>query len=301
MALKNLPASILARLKNQSKEQKIAFQVCLQLFFQEEFLRRLSLSDYKENLILKGGMFIYTLTEFDSRPTRDMDFLVRKLSGDLQNIQVVMTEICNVKTENDFLIIEVLGTEQITLDKQYPGVRVKMRGRLNNIRVPFSVDIGIDGIIIPSPVLRTITTRLDGFKSPEIYTYSIESTISEKFDAIIKNMENNSRMKDYFDIYYLSGLFDFDGKILREAIKETVAHRNHNIDNDIFERIENFPNNSFIITQWKSFEPAKDADLSFKTVILELISFLKPVVLSLQDDEEFDLIWDSNVRQWGKQ
>ena len=124
MALKNLPASILARLKNQSKEQKIAFQVCLQLFFQEEFLRRLSLSDYKENLILKGGMFIYTLTEFDSRPTRDMDFLVRKLSGDLQNIQVVMTEICNVKTENDFLIIEVLGTEQITLDKRYPGVSI---------------------------------------------------------------------------------------------------------------------------------------------------------------------------------
>ena len=95
--------TILARLKNQSKEQNIAFQVCLQLFFQEEFLRRLSISDYKDNLILKGGMFIYTLTEFDSRPTRDMDFLVRKLSGDLQNIQKVMTEICNVKTENDFL------------------------------------------------------------------------------------------------------------------------------------------------------------------------------------------------------
>lgn len=246
-------------------------------------------------------MFIYTLTEFDSRPTRDMDFLVRKLSGDLQNIQKVMTEICNVKTENDFLIIEVLGTEQITLDKKYPGVKVKMRGRLNNIRVPFSVDIGIDDVIIPNPVLRTITTRLDGFKSPEIYTYSIESTISEKFDAIIKNMENNSRMKDYFDIYYLSGLFDFEGRILREAIKETLAHRNHSIDDDILERIEKFPKNPFIITQWKSFEPAKYADLSFEMVIRELISFLEPVVLSLQNEAEFDLKWYSNVRQWKKQ
>lgn len=79
MAVKNMASSVLARLRNQAKNEGIPFQMALQLFAQEEFLRRLSLSDYADNMILKGGMFIYTLTEFDSRPTRDIDFLIRNL------------------------------------------------------------------------------------------------------------------------------------------------------------------------------------------------------------------------------
>ena len=104
MAVKNNAASILARLRNQAKAEKISYQMCLQLFFQEEFLRRLTHSKYKNNLILKVGMFIYTLTEFTSRPTRDMDFMIRSLSNELDNIRVVMEEICSVKTGNDIMV-----------------------------------------------------------------------------------------------------------------------------------------------------------------------------------------------------
>ena len=81
-------------------------------------------------------------------------------------------------------------------------------GRINNIRVPFSVDVGIDDIIVPEPLVRSLSTRLEGFEPPEIYTYSLESTISEKFDAILQRMETTSRMKDFFDIYYLSSVVD---------------------------------------------------------------------------------------------
>lgn len=102
----------------------------LQLFFQEEFLRKLSKSRFRENMILKGGMFIYTLTRFDSRPTRDMDFMVRKLSNELDNIQCVMEEICSIETGNDFIQLEVIGTERITLTKKYPGVKAKLLGRI---------------------------------------------------------------------------------------------------------------------------------------------------------------------------
>jgi len=103
MALKNMAASVLTRLKNQSKEEKIPFQMVLQLFAQEEFLRKLSLSEYGENLILKGGMFIYTLTEFDSRPTRDIDFLVNNFNADKDNIEHIMREICSIDTGNNFI------------------------------------------------------------------------------------------------------------------------------------------------------------------------------------------------------
>ena len=80
MAVKNIAASVLAKLRNQAKQEGINYQIGLQLFIQEEFLRRLSKSAYKENLVLKGGMFIYTLTEFESRPTKDMDFLMQSIS-----------------------------------------------------------------------------------------------------------------------------------------------------------------------------------------------------------------------------
>ena len=115
MAIKNMAASVLTRLKNQSKEEGIPFQMVLQLFAQEEFLRKLSLSKYANNLILKGGMFIYTLTEFDSRPTRDIDFLIKNLHGSLENIEQTMKDICNIGTGNDFITLEVLGTETISV------------------------------------------------------------------------------------------------------------------------------------------------------------------------------------------
>ncbi|MCD8012001.1 MAG: nucleotidyl transferase AbiEii/AbiGii toxin family protein [Lachnospiraceae bacterium] len=188
MAVKNKSASALARLRNQAKEEGISYQMSLQLFFQEEFLRRLSHSRYRDNLILKGGMFIYVLTEFDSRPTRDMDFMLRSLSNELGNIKNVMEEICSIQTDNDYIWLEVTRVEQITLEKKYPGVKTKFIGHINNVRVPFSVDVGIDDVIVPNAEIREIATRLEGFEAPEIYTYSLESTIAEKFDAILQRM-----------------------------------------------------------------------------------------------------------------
>lgn len=160
---------------------------------------------------LKGGMFIYTLTEFASRSTKDIDFMIRRLSNELGQIQQTMEEICDIETGNDFISIEVLETEQIAVEKKYPGVKTKFRSHIGNVRVPFSIDIGIDDVIIPEPVKRKIATRLSDFEQPEIYTYSLESTIAEKLDAILQRMEATSRMKDFYDLYYLSGMFDFDG------------------------------------------------------------------------------------------
>ena len=234
MAVKNRAVSTLARLKNQAKTEGINYQMCLQLFFQEEFLRRLSHSKYKENLVLKGGMLIYTLTDFDSRPTRDMDFLVRSLSNDRNNIKTVMGE---------------------------------FMGHINNVRVPFSVDVGIDDIIVPDAMVRRLSTRLDGFESPEIYTYSLESTISEKLDAILQRMETTSRMKDFFDIYYLSSVFDFAG-------------------------------NPFLKSQWLRFEPAKAAGLEFSETLRRLEQFLHPVYQAVLRDEDFDGQWFSSQKSW---
>lgn len=298
MAIKNRTASVLARLKNQAKTEGISYQMALQLFVQEEFLRRLAMSKYKENLVLKGGMFIYTLTEFDSRPTQDMDFLMRRLSNDLNNIESVMAEICSIETENDFIKLEVTGTEQIALEKKYPGVKTRFIGRIENIRIPFSIDVGIDDIIVPGAMLRKFTTRLSDFEAKEIYTYSLESTIAEKFDAILMRMETTSRMKDFYDIYYLSGIFDFDGAVLSEALKKTLAHRNRAIPENAFERILSFDQNSFLLAQWASFKPAKETGLTFTEALTRIGVFIRPVFEAVVTEQPMTGRWISEKVKW---
>lgn len=298
MAIKNMAASVLTRLKNQAKEDKISFQMVLQLFAQEEFLRKLSASDYSDNLILKGGMFIYTLTEFDSRPTRDIDFLLRNLQGSLENTENTMRKICAVDTGNDFITIEVVGTEQISVEKKYPGIKTHFIGRINNVRIPFSIDVGIDDIIVPNPVKREILTRLPDFQAPKVYTYSLESTIAEKFDAILQRMSGTSRMKDFYDIYYLSGIFDFDGAVLREAVDKTLKHRGREENPTAFEEIRDFENNVFLNTQWKAFEPAQSAGLEFSEALVRLETFLKPVYKSILENTDWAASWICEDRKW---
>ena len=298
MAVKNMAASVLTRLKNQAKEDKISFQMVLQLFAQEEFLRKLSASDYSDNLILKGGMFIYTLTEFDSRPTRDIDFLLRNLQGSLENTENTMRKICAVDTGNDFITIEVVGTEQISVEKKYPGIKTHFMGRINNVRIPFSIDVGIDDIIVPNPVKREILTRLPDFQAPQVYTYSLESTIAEKFDAILQRMSGTSRMKDFYDIYYLSGIFNFDGAVLKEAVEKTLKHRGREQNPAAFEEIRDFENNAFLNTQWKVFEPAQTAGLEFSEALARLEIFLKPVYESILENREWNAAWICADNTW---
>lgn len=298
MAVKNMAASVLTRLKNQSKTEGIPFQMVLQLFAQEEFLRKLSMSEYADNLILKGGMFIYTLTEFDSRPTRDIDFMIRNLHGSLESIEQTMRNICTVDTGNDFISLEVLGTEPITVDKKYPGVKTSFMGHIEKVRIPFSIDVGIDEVIVPEPIKRTILTRLPDFDSPEVYTYSLESTIAEKFDAILQRMAGTSRMKDFYDIYYLSGIFDFDGTVLRDAVRSTLRHRNRELPEDAFSDINDFKNNEFLLIQWRAFEPAKETGLPLADALDRLIVFLEPIYKSVLVGTGFDRRWNFEDKQW---
>ncbi len=298
MAVKNKSASALARLRNQAREEGISYQMSLQLFFQEEFLRRLSHSRYRDNLILKGGLFIYVLTEFDSRPTRDMDFMLRSLSNEPGNIKNVMEEICSIQTDNDYIWLEVTGVEQITLEKKYPGVKTKLIGHINNVRVPFSVDVGIDDVIVPDAEIREIATRLDGFEAPEIYTYSLESTIAEKFDAILRRMDTTSRMKDFFDIYYLSNVFDFDGRLLKEAVLETTKHRGRELEEDVFARIGKFDESEFFQIQWSKFEPAVEINLPFSDTLKRLLDFLGPIYIAILRGERFQGQWKCEQKKW---
>ena len=144
-------ASVIARLKNKAKETGKPFQLHLQLFCQEEFLRRLAASCYAENLVLKGGLFIYTLTNFESRATVDIDFLLQQFPGRIEDIKRMVDEIISVDSGNDFITFTSRGFETISPQRKYTGVSFQLVGQIKNTRTPFDVDFGVGDIIIPVP------------------------------------------------------------------------------------------------------------------------------------------------------
>ena len=245
--------SVLAKLKNKAKASGISYQQCLQLFFQEEFLRKLAGSQYVDNFILKGGLFIYTLTNFESRATVDVDFLMRGLNNDLARMDEIIADILAVDTGNDFVAFEASKTEPIALQRKYHGVSTQITGRIKNVRVPFNVEIGVGDVIVPRAERRNIRTQLADFEKPEILTYSLESTIAEKFDAILQRFELTGRMKDFYDIYYLSHTFDFDGLKLQTAIQETLQNRGTAYEKDSFDRVLALADDSDMQTKWRYF------------------------------------------------
>ena len=178
-------ASIIAKLKNKAKETGKPLQVHLQLFCQEEFLRKLSMSKYADNLVLKGGLFIYTLTNFESRATIDVDFLMRQLPNSIEEIEKIVLDILSVDTGNDFIELTAKAFETISPQRKYTGVSFQIIGKIKNTRTPFNVDLGVGDIIVPKAEKRVIPVQLDEFTKPEISTYSLESTIAEKFDAML--------------------------------------------------------------------------------------------------------------------
>jgi len=295
----DIAASVLTKLKNKAKANGISYQQCLQLFFQEEFLRRLAGSKYADNFILKGGLFIYTLTNFESRATVDIDFLMRGLNNDLARMDEIIADIITVDTGNDFITFKADKAEPIAVQRKYHGISTQITGHIKNVRMHFNIDIGVGDVIVPKAERRSIQTQLDGYHKPEILTYSLESTIAEKFDAILQRFELTGRMKDFYDIYYLSRTFDFDGLRLQTAIHETLQNRGTPYDKDSFDRVLALADNEDMQVRWRYFlKTLRNDELPFADVIGGIQQFLSPVWDANIAEKEVLSTWDAETNAW---
>ena len=297
----DIAASVLARLKNKAKESGRSYQLCMQLFCQEEFLRRLEKSEYAENLVLKGGLFIYSLTDFDSRVTVDVDFLLRKIPNTPEQLKVILEKIIAIDTGNDFVTFEIKDIAPIAVAKKYAGIGASIIARIKNTKTPFSIDFGVGDIIVPKQEKRKIPTQLSDFDAPMVNTYSIETTVAEKIDAILSLMEFSSRMKDYYDIYYLANKFDFDGTTLTEALKKTFENRNHNFTIEQFEQMLEFDSDDAMQKKWKAFiKKINSKTDDFEAVLKTIKLFLVEPFIAAVENESFDNKWSCVTNQWKK-
>ena len=292
-------AAVLARLKNKANESGRTYQLCLQLFCQEEFLRRLEKSKYVDNLVLKGGLFIYAITDFDSRVTMDVDFLLWKVPNTPEQLKTVLEEIITVPAGNDFVTYEIKGIAPIAVTKKYAGIGASLVARIKNIRTPLNIDFSVGDMIVPKQEKRKIPTQLEDFTAPTINTYSLETTVAEKIDAILNLMEFSSRMKDYYDIYYLANKFDFDGALLAEAMKKTFANRNHSFTVEQFEQVMAFDGDEAMRKKWKAFCRKTDIKTDdYSTVLKAIRSLLSEPFAAAVEGRNYVKRWSGSGNRW---
>lgn len=297
----DIAASVLARLKNKAAESGRSYQLCLQLFCQEEFLRRLEKSKYAENLVLKGGLFLYSLTDFDSRVTVDVDFLLRQIPNTPEQLKSLLEDVIAVPTSNDFVTFEIKDVAPIAVAKKYAGIGVSIVARIKNTRTPFSIDFGVGDVIVPKQEKRQIPTQLPEFESPTVNTYSIETTVAEKLDAMLILMEFSSRMKDYYDLYYIANKFNFDGAVLTEALRKTFANREHSFTLEQFEQVMRFGDDLAMQKKWKAFVRKINTKADdYSTVLKTIRIFLEKPFTAAVGNKRFTERWSSANSTWSQ-
>lgn len=228
--IKNVAASVVTRLKNQNKILDRPFAEILQYYAMERFLYRLSKTTYADKFILKGGLLFYAWSLPLRRPTRDIDFR-GYVSNSTSNLVKIINEIISISTPEDGIIFDAQSVviEETQIDADYQGTRIKLVALLERSRIPLQIDIGFSD---------ELTLKADSIKYPAMFpelksvamkAYPKETVVAEKFHAMVRHAELNSRMKDYYDLWLISETFEFAGEDLQKAIETTFSKRDTEI------------------------------------------------------------------------
>ena len=210
-----------------------------------------------------------------------------------------MEEIIATDTGNDFITFEIKNVAPIAVAKKYAGIGASLVAKIKNTKTPFSIDFGVGDVIVPKQEKRKIPTQLDDFNAPMVNTYSLETTIAEKLDAILSLMEFSSRMKDYYDLYYLANKFDFDGATLTKALNKTFKNREHHFTVEQFEQIMTFGSDDTMQKKWKAFCRKIDTKTDdFITVLKTIRKFLSEPYNAAVENKEFVETWTASNRKW---
>lgn len=232
--IQNIPASIQSRLQNKVGEVGQSFNEILQYYGMERFLYRLSKTPHVNDFILKGGLMFYGLGIPLRRVTRDIDFL-----GIAENAQrdilSVFRKALSVSFPEDGVLFDekTLQVSETQAEIDQGGIRVTFMGRLGKMRIPVQVDVGFSDELASETLSMDYPVLLAGMEKPHLKGYPLESIISEKFHAMIRFAEANSRWKDYYDIYLFTETFQFESRSVSNAIRATFGNRPTELEDQI--------------------------------------------------------------------
>lgn len=294
---RNVAASIRSRLKSKAKERGIEFQSFLVRYACERILYRLGASPIRDRYVLKGATLLAIWMEEPYRATRDVDLLAFG-SADETSVREAMEMICDVNCPEDGLTIDLnsLQIHPIRSEQAYPGLRAKLKCYLGNASIFTQVDFGFGDVLTSGSQEAQLQTLIDGVPAPSLRVYTLAASVAEKFEAMVRLNQRNSRMKDFHDVWALSDQFPFDGEELREAIRTCFERRGTDWTSIIPVVLtsafySDTDHNTLWSYYWRGKELMTPPPETFEIVGERILKFLAPIRDSILADAPFNLHW----------
>lgn len=241
-----------ALVRNLSKKLNVEAETLLRNFMLERFLERMTVSEYKDNFILKGGMLIAAMVGIDTRTTMDMDATIKGQTLTALEIKTIVEEILRIPI-NDGVEFTFSGIEETREEADYPGYRVSVTAVFDKTRQTLKVDITTGDFVTPREIEYSFKLMFEN-RAINILAYNLETILAEKFETIITRGVTNTRMRDFYDIYILTTTKSFDGDIFKAALQKTVEKRGTSKQmNDIHEVITMLEESSVMIDLWEKY------------------------------------------------
>lgn len=284
MSGRNIGASVYAKLKNLSREKGLDMQSLVRLYAQQRLLYRISVTPAGSDFCLKGGLMLAAYNNGDMlRPTEDIDFNGTG-SGGVDRIEAVTRQAVGVEVPEDGVAFDA-SDMRILKDRDgiVPGGKVVLQGHVHTARVQVRVDVGFNNVITPAPSLMEIPTLLpDMVPRPVVPGYPLESIVSEKLHAIAQFGSDNTRHKDYYDIWRILETYEIDGASLREAIRNTFSFLRSEIDPDMSGLTTAFGAENE--RAWKAF--LRKTNLSDDTQLVQVIDRMREFLVPAMEGQE---------------
>jgi hypothetical protein len=298
---KNLAESVRQRLVNLAHARGEEAQALLIRYGVERFLYRLTRTPDGDRFVLKGALLFTIWDNTPTRPTADADLLGPGL-GTPATIRTYFQTVCATAVEPDGLVFQpnTVKAERIREDQEHDGVRVRVVAKLGKAEITVKVDVGFGDVITPAPIAATLPPLLD-FPPAQIRAYPPETAVAEKCHAIVNRGATNTRMKDYYDLYVLSEVRDFDGALLAAAVAATFKRRAHELPSDTAIGLTAaFGENGGKQRQWSAFLKQRGlrplpSDLA--TVVQRVAGFLQPVIDAARGNGVWQARWPAG-RDW---
>ena len=258
--------------RNLSKKKSADAQILMQNYMMERFLERISLSEYKNQFILKGGMLVAAMVGLDARATMDLDATIKGTNVNVEDVEMIISKIISIPL-NDGVLFRIKRISEIMEEADYPGVRVSMETKFDGVITPLKIDISTGDIITPREIKYKFNLMLEN-RTIEVWAYNLETVLAEKLETVISRNVTNTRMRDFYDIYILQKLYgeQLSKDVLRDALVATAKKREtlEQIETeDIDEVFDEIQSSSVMENLWKVYQRnySYSADIPWHTIM----------------------------------
>ena len=258
--------------RNLSKKKSADAQILMRNYMMERFLERISLSEYKNQFILKGGMLVAAMVGLDARATMDLDATIKGTNVSVEDVEMIISQIISIPLD-DGVSFRVKRISEIMEEANYPGVRVSMETKFDGVITPLKIDISTGDVITPREIKYKFNLMLED-RTIEVWAYNLETVLAEKLETVVSRNVTNTRMRDFYDIYILQKLYgeQLSKDVLWDALVATAKKREtlEQIETeDIDEVFDEIQSSSVMENLWKAYQRnySYSADIPWHTIM----------------------------------